>query len=141
MRTVRMPLGSARALLHFDLRFSDFFVRRILDASDMVPRIFGRENQFVELQLQSQRVTVLRRLDQKTIRNVTIVVPVLMTSCQVSLNPNKGPVTAQTSTTATAKRKVAGRPEIREAQLQASRTDCLSVEGPRTCSDRQVCAH
>jgi hypothetical protein len=43
-----------------------------------------------------------------------IVVPVLMASCQVSLKPNKGPVIAETSTTATAKRKVVGRPEIRE---------------------------
>jgi len=84
-----MPLGSARALLHFDLRFSDFFVRRILDASDMVPRIFGRENQFVELQLHSQRVTVLRRLDQKTIRNVTIVVPVLMTELPSVAKPEQ----------------------------------------------------
>src|ERR1700760_1535193 len=51
---------------------------------------------------------------RKTIRKVTIVVPVLMRSCQVSLNPNSGPVIAHTATTATAKRKVAGRPEIRE---------------------------
>jgi hypothetical protein len=86
----------------------------IFNARDMVPCIFGREDQFVEFQLQSQRVAVLRRLDQKTIRNVTIVVPVLMTSCQVSLKPNKRPVTANTRTTAAARRKVAGRPEIRE---------------------------
>ena len=31
---------------------------------------------------------------RNTIRNVTMVVPVLMTSCQVSLKPNSGPVTS-----------------------------------------------
>ncbi len=33
-----------------------------------------------------------------------------MTSCQVSLKPKIGPVTAQTTMTATASRKVTGRP-------------------------------
>ncbi len=61
---------------------------------------------------------------KKTIRNVTIVVPVLMTSCQVSLKPNKRTVIAQTSTTATASRKVVGRPEIREVAT-ASRANQL----------------
>jgi hypothetical protein len=41
---------------------------------------------------------------------VTIVVPVLMTSCQVSENPKTGPVIAQTRTTPTANTKVEGRP-------------------------------
>jgi hypothetical protein len=36
---------------------------------------FGRENQFVELRLRRQRFAVLRRLDSKFIRNVTIIVP------------------------------------------------------------------
>lgn len=62
---VRWRLDSARALLHFVLRFSNFFVRRIFDAGELVSRVSGRENQLVELQLQSQRVTVLRSLDQK----------------------------------------------------------------------------
>ena len=31
---------------------------------------------------------------RNTIRNVTIVVPVLMTSCHVSEKPNSGPVTS-----------------------------------------------
>ena len=39
---------------------------------------------------------------RKTIRNVTMVVPVLMTSCQVSEKPKIGPVTAQTRTTPSA---------------------------------------
>ena len=41
-------------------------------------------------------------------RNVTMVVPVLMTSCQVSLNLNNGPVKAQSTMTATAIPKVDG---------------------------------
>src|SRR5215218_9109406 len=47
---------------------------------------------------------------RNTIRNVTIVVPVLITSCQVSLKAKRGPVTAQTTITATARKKVSGRP-------------------------------
>ena len=35
-------------------------------------------------------------------RNVTIVVPVLITSCHVSLKPNIGPVTAHMTITSTA---------------------------------------
>src|SRR5687767_5461908 len=39
---------------------------------------------------------------RKTIRNVTIVVPVLITSCHVLEKPNRGPLAAQSTTTATA---------------------------------------
>ena len=51
-----------------------------------------------------------------TIRNVTIVVPVLMTSCQVSEKPKIGPVMPHTSTTATAPTKANGVPAAREHQ-------------------------
>jgi hypothetical protein len=43
-------------------------------------------------------------------RKVTIVVPVLMTNCQVSLNPKKGPSNAQPTMTPQASTKVRGRP-------------------------------
>src|SRR6266511_2213543 len=39
-----------------------------------------------------------------------MVVLVLMTSCQVSLNPKKGPVTAQPTMISTARRKASGSP-------------------------------
>jgi hypothetical protein len=44
-------------------------------------------------------------------RKVTIVLPVLITSCHVSLYWNIGPVVAHTITMKTALRKVAGFPE------------------------------
>jgi hypothetical protein len=47
---------------------------------------------------------------RKTIRKVTMVVPVLMTSCHVSEKPKSGPVTIQIAITARASRKVLGRP-------------------------------
>ena len=50
-------------------------------------------------------------------RKVTMVVPVFMTSCQVSLNPNIGPVTAQTTIMSTAVTKAVGCPVAREAYL------------------------
>src|SRR5688572_32702436 len=43
-------------------------------------------------------------------RNVTIVVPVLMTSCQVSLKPKRGPLTAQRMTTPNATPNAPGLP-------------------------------
>src|SRR6202035_2862492 len=52
---------------------------------------------------------------RKTMRKVTTVVPVLMTSCQVSLKLKIGPVTAQVTTTAVARKKMAGFPQKSEA--------------------------
>lgn len=67
-------------------------------------------DQFIQLHLDGCAVPVLRVLDQETIRNVTMVVPVLMTSCQVSENRNRGPVTAQMTITVKAKIKADARP-------------------------------
>ena len=47
---------------------------------------------------------------RNTIRKVTIVVPVLMTSCQVSLKPKSGPVSAHSAMTAHAATNATGRP-------------------------------
>lgn len=44
-----------------------------------------------------------------------IVVPVLMTSCHVSLNPKIGPATAQPTTTASAAMNAHGEPTWRDA--------------------------
>jgi hypothetical protein len=48
---------------------------------------------------------------------VTIVVPVLMTNCQVSLNLNIGPVTPQTTTIEAAAMNAAGWPVARAVHL------------------------
>jgi hypothetical protein len=45
---------------------------------------------------------------------VTIVVPVLMMSCQVSEKPKIGPLTAHTTRTVTAAAKAQGRPAALE---------------------------
>lgn len=50
-------------------------------------------------------------------RKVTIVVPVLMASCQVSLKPNIGPLTIHAAMTATASVNTRGRPQKWEAAL------------------------
>jgi hypothetical protein len=47
---------------------------------------------------------------RKTIRNVMIVVPVFITSCQVSVGPNMSPETPQTTINAIAPTNVYGRP-------------------------------
>jgi hypothetical protein len=46
----------------------------------------------------------------KTMRKVTIVVAVLMTSCHVSLKPNAGPETIQSTMTETAAANASGWP-------------------------------
>jgi hypothetical protein len=50
---------------------------------------------------------------RKTVKNVMMVVPVLTTSCQVSLNRNKGPVTSPRRITPTARLNVDGLPVTR----------------------------
>jgi hypothetical protein len=50
----------------------------------MIARSLEGGDDFVQLEMNRARLLVLRALDQNTIRNVTMVVPVLITSCQVS---------------------------------------------------------
>jgi hypothetical protein len=50
---------------------------------------------------------------RNTIRKVTMVVPVLMTSCQVSLNRKSGPVAIQMNTIPVARKKAIGLPASR----------------------------
>src|SRR5262245_64952485 len=62
-------------------------------------------------------------------RNVTIVVPVLMTNCHVSLKPKTGPVPAQTMITVTATRKATGRPVARAVHLAKRVNQDLDLVG------------
>src|SRR5437762_2277899 len=55
---------------------------------------------------------------RNTIKNVMMVVPVLMTSCQVLLKWKIGPVTAQRATTPSAARNACGRPVARAVALE-----------------------
>src|SRR5690348_15778524 len=54
---------------------------------------------------------------RNTIKNVTIVVPVLMTSCHVSLKWKSGPVTPHTMTINTARMNAYDEPALRLAQF------------------------
>jgi hypothetical protein len=63
---------------------------------------------------------------RKTIRKVTIVVPVLMTSCHVSENRKIGPVTAQTTMTVMARRN---------AHFDPSQNDALAAKRPKRSAD------
>ncbi len=64
---------------------------------------------------------------RNTIRKVTMVVEVLITSCQVSLKWNSGPEAAQISTSATARMKVAGRPVVVERKLENRENHCVRI--------------
>src|SRR4051794_20010287 len=64
---------------------------------------------------------------RKTIRNVTIVVPVLMTSCQVSEKWKNGPVIAHTTTVPSASAKTQARPTSREVAFATSANNLFGV--------------
>src|SRR5262245_5265058 len=55
---------------------------------------------------------------RNTMRKVTMVVPVFTTSCQVSLQWKMGPVTAQTTMTASAIAKASGLPVVRAVHFE-----------------------
>jgi hypothetical protein len=69
----------------------------------------------------------------KTITNVTSVVNLLITSCQVSEKPNTGPVTSHTTTTANAPTMATLDPSA-EVTADTTRADV----GGRTCSPVDV---
>ena len=60
-------------------------------------------------------------------RNVTMVVPVLMTSCQVSEKSKSGPVIAQTTITVTARMNAQGDPVASDVALAKDRKRSLIV--------------
>ena len=62
-------------------------------------------------------------------RNVTMVVPVFMTSCHVSEKWNTGPVTAQTMTVKQHIRNVSGRP-VAQAIRVAAFSNASSIREP-----------
>jgi hypothetical protein len=66
---------------------------------------------------------------RKTIRNVTMVVPVLITSCHVSENPKNGPEIAQTTTVPRARAKTQALPTSREPTFATSANSLLKTPG------------
>src|SRR5262245_58345545 len=70
---------------------------------------------------------------RKTTRNVTIVVPVLMISCQVSEKWKYGPSTAQAMMTATARKNVYGRPTTWAVWLAKRPNHSLTELARETC--------
>src|SRR3954465_11073278 len=74
---------------------------------------------------------------RKTIKNVTMVVPVLMTNCQVSEKPNNGPVIAQTRITPAARIKVDARPAACDVLFATSPKTRLNP--PPSCAALPVC--
>src|SRR5919199_3531984 len=69
---------------------------------------------------------------RNTIRKVTIVVPVLITNCQVSENPNTGPVTAHTMSTSAARQKAQELP-AQSASRPAILANHACMHAPPVC--------
>ena len=64
----------------------EFGLGEVFEIEQFVARGFIDADELIELEMQRRAVAVLGIWIRNTIRNVTIVVPVLMTSCQVSEN-------------------------------------------------------
>jgi hypothetical protein len=86
-RPSRLALtGHVRRLYLFVswLQLIELKIAEVLDVDHLIVRLVHGADQFVQLEIDGARVAVLRVLNEEDIRNVTIVVPVLITSCQVS---------------------------------------------------------
>ena len=90
------PGGPLRELAIVRADAIQVLVVELFEVEQRVVRAVDRADQLVELDLDRLGSRFCVFWIRNTIRNVTIVVPVLMTSCHVSLKPNSGPVTAQT---------------------------------------------
>jgi hypothetical protein len=102
----------------------------MLDPDEGVLRL-AHPYELVELHLDRGRIAVLRVLNQKHLRKVTMVVPVLMTSCQVSEKWNTGPVSPHTRMMAQARTNTQGRPASRDviwATSEKIRLSACSIE-------------
>jgi hypothetical protein len=76
---------------------------------------------------------------RNTMRKVTIVVPVLIASCQVSLKPNAGPEKAQTTTSASATMNAQYEPTMVAAQVENRLKRSLTATGfPRYAQENRV---
>lgn len=74
-----MPVQVAEFLF----QLFDFHVGQLLQINEAVAGLAGGADELIELDA-APRVAVLDVLNQESIRKVMMVVPVLMTSCQVS---------------------------------------------------------
>src|SRR5262245_11329742 len=74
---------------------------------------------------------------RKTIRKVTIVVPVLMTSCQVSEKPKRGPVAAQIRTMPRARKNVQAEPTTSDVTCANLRKNSFMVPLCDECPTRR----
>ena len=73
----------------------ELLVGQELDVDQLVPGAAGREDQLVELEVEGLRLAVLGVPGSgRPSWKVTIVVPALMTSCQLLRNPQNGPASA-----------------------------------------------
>ena len=64
-RTCFVVLGSSAHPLELGLEFLEFLIRKILEIDEFIARVFDRANEFVQFQMDSFGVAVLRILNQK----------------------------------------------------------------------------
>ena len=117
-----------RPPLVFALYVFQLFVRQVLQPHKRIVR-FADANEFVQLTWIAAESRFCEFWFRNTIRNVTMVVPVLITSCQVSENPKKGPEIAQTTTVPRARANTQALPTSREPTFATSANSLLNVPG------------
>jgi hypothetical protein len=84
LHQVDVLLGHRRQPRVVAVKHIQLCLGEVLDIDHPVARPVEGGHDLVQLELEGQRVLVLDRWMRKTIRKVTTVVPVLITSCHVS---------------------------------------------------------
>ncbi|QTK80569.1 hypothetical protein AT6N2_C3055 [Agrobacterium tumefaciens] len=142
MRRRLSAFSTAIFLFEAGANFLDFVLGEMLDADETplaCSTARSSSSSFASIAAESLFCEFCTR---KIIRKVTMVVPVLMTSCQTSENPKSGPLMPQTITVPSATTKAVGEPEndaIRLANcvknlFMARCTSCLTM--PTHLSDQ-----
>jgi len=94
------------------MQFGQFFLAEVFGVGETVLGTLNCNNQFGQFDLHGEGIAIWVFWMRNTIKNVTMVVPVLMTSCQVSLYSKRVPVAAHATTIRTAAMKTTGLPQV-----------------------------
>ena len=73
------------------MQFAELGFREILRGDQLIARALERSDDFIDFQLHRQRFFVLDPLNENTIKNVVIVVPVLITIATCRNGETVGP--------------------------------------------------
>jgi hypothetical protein len=122
-------LGALAHLLHLALELVDLLLRDEVGGDDRVARTADGADELVELIWVAFISRLVVAWMTNTIRNVTIVVAVLITSCHVSEKPNSGPVISHVTMTTAARSSANGEPAAFVTRAASRRNESRMAPG------------